>query len=150
MLPSEIVTVPAEDGTLLYGFGSSSPRGFRPGVKYPLIVEVYGGPGVQIVHNEWQGLNISQVMAHQGYIVWEMDNRGSSGRGHKFEEPIFRELGTREVEDQKLGVEYLIKQGFVDPSRVGITGWSYGGYMTIHCLLFASDVFKVLAWQALP
>jgi len=82
-------------------------------------------------------------MAHSGYLVWEMDNRGSAGRGHKFEEPIFREMGTHEVQDQKLGVEYLIKQGFVDPARVGITGWSYGGYMTIHCLLFANEVFKV-------
>ena len=142
LLPSEMVTVPAEDGTPLYG-RLIKPAGFQPGVKYPLIVQVYGGPGVQIIHNEWQGLNISQVLAHSGYLVWEMDNRGSSGRGHKFEAPIFREMGTREVQDQKLGVEYLIKQGFVDPARVGITGWSYGGYMTIHCLLFAPDVFKV-------
>jgi dipeptidyl-peptidase-4 len=142
LLPSEILTVAAEDGTLLYG-RLIKPAGFQPGVKYPLIVQVYGGPGVQIIHNDWQGLNTAQVMAHNGYVVWEMDNRGSSGRGHKFEEPIFREMGTREVQDQKLGVEYLIKQGFVDPARVGITGWSYGGYMTIHCLLFAPDVFKV-------
>ena len=142
LLPSEILTVPAEDGTLLYG-RLTKPVGFQAGIKYPLIVQVYGGPGVQIIHNEWQGLNISQVMAHHGYVVWEMDNRGSSGRGHKFEEPIFREMGTREVEDQKLGVAALIKQGFVDPARVGITGWSYGGYMTIHCLLFAPEVFKV-------
>jgi dipeptidyl-peptidase-4 len=141
LLPSEILSVPAEDGTLLYG-RLTKPAGFQQGVKYPLIVQVYGGPGVQIIRNDWQGLNISQVMAHRGYLVWEMDNRGSSGRGHKFEEPIFREMGTREVEDQKLGVEYLIKQGFVDPARVGITGWSYGGYMTIHCLLFAPEIFK--------
>jgi dipeptidyl-peptidase 4 len=125
LLPSEIVTVPAEDGTPLYG-RLTKPAGFQPGLKYPLIVQVYGGPGVQVIHNDWQGLNIGQVMAHKGYIVWEMDNRGSSGRGHKFEEPIFREMGTREVADQKLGVDYLIKQGFVDPARVGITGWSYG------------------------
>jgi dipeptidyl-peptidase-4 len=141
LLPSEILSVPAEDGTLLYG-RLTKPADFQRGVKYPLIVQVYGGPGVQIIRNDWQGLNITQVMAHRGYVVWEMDNRGSSGRGHKFEEPIFREMGTREVEDQKLGVEYLIKQGFVDPARVGITGWSYGGYMTIHCLLFAPEIFK--------
>jgi dipeptidyl-peptidase-4 len=142
LLPSEILAVPAEDGTVLYG-RLTKPVGFQPGVKYPLVVQVYGGPGVQIIRNEWQGLNIAQVMAHSGYLVWEMDNRGSAGRGHKFEEPIFREMGTHEVQDQKLGVEYLIKQGFVDPARVGITGWSYGGYMTIHCLLFAPEVFKV-------
>lgn len=140
LLPSEIVSVPADNGTTLYG-RLIKPAGFQPGVKYPLIVQVYGGPGVQTIRNEWQGLNISQVMAHRGYLVWEMDNRGSAGRGHKFEEPIYRELGTREVQDQKLGVEYLIKQGFVDPARVGITGWSYGGYMTIHSLLLAPKRF---------
>jgi dipeptidyl-peptidase 4 len=142
LLPSEIVKIAAEDGTPLYG-RLIKPAGFQPGVKYPLIVQVYGGPGVQIVQNDWQGINTTQLMAHRGYLVWEMDNRGSSGRGHKFEEPIFREMGTREVQDQKLGVEYLIKQGLVDPERVGIAGWSYGGYMTIHSMLLASDVFKV-------
>ncbi len=142
ILPSEILTIAADDGTPLYG-RLTKPAGFQPGVKYPLIVQVYGGPGVQTIHNEWQGISIAQVMAHSGYLVWQMDNRGSSGRGHKFEEPVFHELGAREVQDQKFGVEYLIKQGFVDPERVGITGWSYGGYMTIHSMLFASDVFKV-------
>jgi len=142
LLPSEIVKIAAEDGTPLYG-RLIKPAGFQPGVKYPLIVKVYGGPGVQIVRNEWQGVDSGQAMAHRGYLVWEMDNRGSSGRGHKFEEPVFRELGTHEVEDQKLGVEYLIKQGFVDPEHVGIVGWSYGGYMTIHSMLLAPGVFKV-------
>jgi dipeptidyl-peptidase-4 len=142
LLPSEIVKIAAEDGTPLYG-RLTKPAGFHSGVKYPLIVQVYGGPGVQVVRNEWQGVNIAQAMAHSGYLVWEMDNRGSSGRGHKFEDPIFRELGTHEVQDQKRGVEYLIQQGFVDPERVGITGWSYGGYMTVHSMLLASDVFKV-------
>lgn len=141
LLPSEFITVPAKDGPF-YG-RLIKPAGFQPGVKYPLIVEVYGGPGVQIVQNDWEGVNIAQVMAHAGYIVWSMDNRGSSGRGHKFEAPIFHEMGTHEVEDQKLGVEYLVQQGFVDPERVGITGWSYGGYMTVHSMLLAPDVFKV-------
>jgi dipeptidyl-peptidase-4 len=142
LLPSEIVKIAADDGTPLYG-RLTKPAGFQAGVKYPLIVQVYGGPGVQVVLNQWQGVNIGQALAHSGYLVWELDNRGSSGRGHKFEDPIFREMGTREVQDQKLGVEYLIKQGLVDPARVGITGWSYGGYMTIHSMLLASDVFKV-------
>ena len=142
LLPGEIVKVPAEDGTTLYG-RLIKPAGFQAAVKYPLIVQVYGGPGAQTIHNEWHGADIAQAMAHKGYVVWQMDNRGSAGRGHKFEEPIFREMGTREVADQMLGVEHLIKQGFVDPERVGITGWSYGGYMTIHSMLFAPDVFKV-------
>lgn len=142
MLPSEIVTIPSGDGAPLYG-RLTRPVGFQAGTRYPLIVQVYGGPGVQVIHNEWQGLNIAQVLAHRGYLVWEMDNHGSAGRGHQFEEPIFREMGTREVQDQVLGVEYLVKQGLVDPNRVGMTGWSYGGYMTIHSLLFAPTIFKV-------
>ncbi|MBV9158203.1 MAG: S9 family peptidase, partial [Acidobacteriaceae bacterium] len=87
--------------------------------------------------------DLDQVYAQRGYVVWQLDNRGSNGRGHAFEAPIFRELGKQEVADQRLGVEHLIGMGFADPKRVGVTGWSYGGYMTIHCLLFAPDVFKV-------
>ncbi len=82
-------------------------------------------------------------MAHRGYVVWTLDNRGSNNRGVAFEAPIYREMGKVEVADQRLGVEHLIKQGFVDPNRIGITGWSYGGYMTIHSMLLAPDVFKV-------
>jgi dipeptidyl-peptidase-4 len=112
-------------------------------VKYPAIVDVYGGPGVQTVRNQWYELDMDQVYAQRGYVVWQMDNRGSNGRGHAFETPIYRDLGKQEVADQRLGVEHLIGMGFVDAKRVGITGWSYGGYMTIHCLLFAPDVFRV-------
>ena len=141
ILPSEIVEVKSDDGSTLYG-RLTMPAGYQAGLKYPLIVEVYGGPGVQTVRNEWEGVSWAQVMAHRGYLIWQMDNHGSSGRGHQFEEPIYREMGTREVADQRLGVEYLVKQGLADPARVGITGWSYGGYMTIHALLLAPDVFK--------
>ena len=132
----------AEDGTVLYG-RLIKPSNFREGVKYPLIVYVYGGPGVQEIHNEWQTLDWQQVLADRGYLVWQLENRGSTGRGHAFEAPIYRELGKQEVADQRLGVEYLLSKGFVDRERIGITGWSYGGYMTIHCMLLAPDVFKV-------
>jgi dipeptidyl-peptidase-4 len=141
VLPTEIVEVPAPHGPTLYA-RLVKPAGFQPGTKYPAIVEVYGGPGVETVRNEWYDLE-SQLYAHRGYVVWQLDNRGSNGRGHAFEEPIYRELGKQEVADQRLGVEHLIALGFVDPKRVGITGWSYGGYMTIHSLLLAPDVFKV-------
>jgi len=140
--PVEIVQVKASDGVTLYG-RLTKPANYRPGAKYPLIVEVYGGPGVQLVRNAWSGVTWGQMMAQKGYMVFSLDNRGSSGRGHAFEEPIFHDLGATEVADQKAGVEYLIQQGLVDPNRVGITGWSYGGFMTIHSLLFAPDVFKV-------
>jgi len=139
--PIEIVQVPAPDGTILYA-ELIKPAGFEPGTKYPAIVNVYGGPGAQEVRDHWYGLD-AQLWAHRGYVVWQLDNRGSTGRGHAFEEPIYRELGKHEVADQRLGVEHLVAMGFVDPKRIGITGWSYGGYMTIHSLLLAPDVFKV-------
>ncbi len=140
--PAEIAEVKAEDGTVLYG-RLIKPSSFRDGVKYPLIVYVYGGPGVQEILNEWQPPDWQQALAERGYLVWQLENRGSKGRGHAFESPIYRELGKQEVADQRLGVEYLLKKGFADRERIGITGWSYGGYMTIHCMLLAPDVFKV-------
>ncbi|MFL6353308.1 MAG: DPP IV N-terminal domain-containing protein [Bryobacteraceae bacterium] len=142
VLPAEIVQVKTADGTILYA-RLIKPAGFQPGSKYPAVVDVYGGPGVQTIHDMWYGLDFAQVLAHRGYVVWQLDNRGSNGRGHAFEQPIYRELGKQEVADQRLGVEHLIGMGFVDPNRIGITGWSYGGYMTIRSLLLAPDVFKV-------
>jgi dipeptidyl-peptidase 4 len=141
VLPTEIVQVKAPGAPALYA-RLVRPAGFQPGTKYPAIVEVYGGPGVQTIRNQWYDLD-AQLFAHRGYVVWQLDNRGSNGRGHAFETPIFRELGKQEVADQRLGVEHLIAMGFVDHKRIGITGWSYGGYMTIHALLLAPDVFKV-------
>ncbi len=140
--PTEMVQVQAPDGAVLYA-KLIKPAGFRSGKKYPVIVDVYGGPQAQSVRNAWGGLNMDQVFAARGYVVWQLDNRGSFGRGHAFEAPLYREMGTHEVADQRLGVEYLIKQGIADPARIGITGWSYGGYMTIHSLLLAPDIFKV-------
>lgn len=141
VLPGEIIQVKAPDAILYARL--IKPAEFQPNTKYPAIVYVYGGPQVQMVRNVWYGLGWEQVLAHRGYVVWQLDNRGSAGRGHVFEEPLYRELGKQEIADQRLGVERLIQMGFVDPNRIGITGWSYGGYMTIRSLLFAPDVFKV-------
>ncbi len=142
ILPEEIVTLKTGDGTVLYA-RLIRPANFQPSTKYPAIVYVYGGPGAQSVTNHWYGLSWEQVLAHRGYVVWQLDNRGSKGRGLAFESGIYHELGKLEIADQRLGVEHLIEMGFVDPKRIGITGWSYGGYMTIHGLLFAADIFKV-------
>ncbi len=141
MLPSEIVLIKADDGTPLYG-RLIKPAGFEPGKKYPVAVKVYGGPGVQTVFNSWPGvLNTDQVLAQSGYVVWMLDNRGGSGRGHKFETAVYHDLGRREVEDQKAGVRYLDSLGFVDLRRVGVEGWSYGGYMTLRLLLTEPEMF---------
>ncbi len=142
LLPSEILPLKTPDGTTLYG-RLIKPAGFQAGTKYPAIVSIYGGPHFQTVRDIWPGVSFDQVLAHRGYVIWQLDNRGSSDRGTKFEAPIYREMGKVEVADQRFGVQQLIQMGFVDPARIGITGWSYGGYMTIHSLLFAPDVFKV-------
>ncbi len=141
ILPTEIHTLKTTDGTLLYG-KLIKPAGFQAGRKYPVIVQVYGGPHAQAVRNSWAGANIDQVYAHAGFVMWQLDNRGTSGRGHIFETPVSRKLGIVELQDQLLGIDYLKKLGFVDEARIGVNGWSYGGFMTLNCLLNAPDVFR--------
>jgi dipeptidyl-peptidase-4 len=139
--PSAIVQLKAQDGKLLYG-RVLKPANFRAGEKYPAVVMVYGGPGVQTVLNAWKDVDLAEVLAARGFVVWELDNRGSAGRGHAFETPLYRRFGKTELADQLDGVRYLLAQGFVDPARVGIYGWSYGGFLTLYSLLNAPDVFR--------
>jgi dipeptidyl-peptidase-4 len=141
VLPYEIVQVQAADGTVLYG-RLLKPAGVDPSRKYPVVVKVYGGPNVQSVQNHWIAApSVDQVLAHQGFVVWALDNRGSFYRGHKFESAVFRDLGAVELEDQKAGIERLVSLGIADPKRIGIYGWSYGGYMTLYSLLHAPELF---------
>jgi dipeptidyl-peptidase-4 len=139
--PSEIVQFQGKSGTTFYAM-LIKPAGFDPKKKYPVLVNVYGGPHAQAVRNAWPGVGIDQVFAQRGYVVWQMDNRGTGGRGHAFETPVFRKLGAVELADQRDGIEHLIAMGFVDAARIGVTGWSYGGFMTIDMLLEAGDVFR--------
>ncbi len=139
--PTEMVEVKAQDGALLYA-RLVKPAGFDPNRKYPAVVMVYGGPHTQTVRNAWPGLTIDQALAHRGFVVWQLDNRGSAGRGHRWESALYRRLGARELEDQVRGVEHLVSMGFVDPRRVGIHGSSYGGYMTLYALLHAPGTFR--------
>ncbi len=141
LLPTEIVKVPAEDGTTLYA-RLIKPAKFDPAKKYPAIVMIYGGPHTQTVTDAWSGASFNQAMAHRGFVIWQLDNRGSSGRGHRFEAKLYRRLGMQELEDQLKGLDNLIAQGFVDPARVGIHGWSYGGFMTLYSMLNAPHSFK--------
>jgi dipeptidyl-peptidase-4 len=141
VLPTEIVNVKASDGTLLYA-RLIKPSNFQPGEKYPAVVMVYGGPGVQEVRNSWAGATWDQVLAQRGFVIWQLDNRGSAGRGHAFETPLFRQFGKTELADQLDGIHYLVAQSFVDPARIGVHGWSYGGYMTLYSLLNAPDMFR--------
>jgi dipeptidyl-peptidase-4 len=143
ILPTEVVTFKGADGaTVLHG-RIIKPAGFEPGKKYPVIMNVYGGPGVGgPVRNAWAGITVDQVYAHKGYVVWESENRGILGHGHAFETAIYRKLGVTELADQVAGVKYLISLGYVDPARIGIHGWSYGGFMTLNAMLNAPDVFR--------
>ena len=141
-LRPEIVQFKADDGTVLYGH-LVKPAGFQGGKKYPVVVMVYGGPGVALpVRNAWLGVGLEQVLAHRGYVVWQAENRGGAGRGHAFETGIYHKLGVTELADQVAGVNYLVSLGFADPQRIGIRGWSYGGFMTINALLNAPSVFR--------
>jgi dipeptidyl-peptidase-4 len=131
--PVENLSFRGKDGTLFYG-QIIKPKGFDPSRKYPAIVMVYGGPHVQTVRDTWSGPNWEQALAAKGYVIWRMDNRGSYFRGHAFERGVHKQLGRQELADQLEGVEHLLGMGFVDPRRVGIYGWSYGGYMTLYSL----------------
>jgi dipeptidyl-peptidase-4 len=142
--PLEFVAVTADDGTKLNA-SIIKPPDFDPTKKYPVLINVYGGPHVQLVRNTWGGLRylLDQVYAAKGYIVFTVDNRGSWGRGHAFETPLYHQMGKIELQDQLAGVKYLKSLGYVDPARIGITGGSYGGYMTLEALFNAPDVFKL-------
>lgn len=133
----EFGTLEAEDGQTLH-YSILKPADFDPSKSYPAIVEVYGGPHVQTVDRDWESLS-DQYLARQGYIVFRLDNRGSSNRGHRFEAPIFRQTGGPEVRDQLAGVDWLKAQPFIDADRIAIQGWSYGGYMTLMTILQAPE-----------
>jgi dipeptidyl-peptidase 4 len=138
----EFTSIKTSDGATLYA-SMIKPPDFDAAKKYPVLVEVYGGPGAQSVRDEWSPTRFwSQLMAQRGYIIWSLDNRGSLGRGHNFETPIYHHFGAIELDDQVAGVNYLKSLPYVDGNRIGIWGWSYGGYMTLQALLHASDVFK--------
>ena len=141
ILPTEIVELKSSDGALLYA-RMIKPAGFSPEKKYPVIVTIYGGPHAQSVLDAWHGANFDQVLAQKGYLIWQLDNRGSSGRGHLWESKIYHETGAQELKDQLEGIHYLETLGFADMTRIGISGWSYGGYMTLYTLANAPNVFR--------
>jgi dipeptidyl-peptidase-4 len=141
--PVEFSTVKSHDGVALNCFLIKPPH-FDPAKKYPVIVYTYGGPHAQVVLNVWEGPTFlwHQMMAQKGYIIFALDNRGSAGRGHVFEEPIHYRFGAQELSDQRDGVAWLQRQPWLDPNRMGIWGWSYGGHMTLHAMFEANNLFK--------
>jgi len=141
--PVEFLELAANDGTKLHA-SVIRPPDFDASRKYPVIVNVYGGPHIQNVRNEWGSTDFLwlELMAEKGYIIFTLDNRGSYERGHAFETPIYHQFGKVELEDQLTGVKYLKSLPYVDGSRIGIFGWSYGGTMTLVAMFNAPDVFR--------
>jgi len=140
----EFIQIKANDGTILNGY-IMKPIDIGKDEKLPVLMHVYGGPGRQTVLNSWGGQNDiwHQYLVGQGYIVVSVDNRGTDGRGIKFKHVTYGQMGKLELEDQITVATYLSTLNYVDPSRIGIWGWSYGGYLSSLCLFKGHDYFKI-------
>ena len=134
----------ADDSTDLY-YRLVLPTDFDPAKKYPTVVYVYGGPHAHNVDARWHYASRSweTYMAQRGYVLFILDNRGSENRGRDFEQATFRHLGQVEMQDQMRGVDFLRTLSYVDTTRLGVHGWSFGGFMTISLMTNYPDVFKV-------
>ena len=138
-------TVPSADGRWENWYRLYKPVGFDPARKYPVILYVYGGPHSQMVQDRWLG-NIRMwelYMAQRGYVVYVQDNRGTSNRGAAYEKAIHRRCGQVEMEDQMAGIRMLKSLPWVDTTRIGVHGWSYGGFMTISLMTHYPETFPV-------
>jgi dipeptidyl-peptidase-4 len=145
-VPEEFGSLTASDGQQLY-YRLIKPANMQPGKRYPVIIDTYGGPHFQYVKQDWmggaraaQGL-FRQVLAQQGFVVFSLDNRGSGYRGTAFETALALRTGKVEIEDQLRGVDYLRSLPFVAGDRIGIMGWSYGGYTSLMALT-TTDAFR--------
>lgn len=138
-------TIKAADGTTDLYYRMVKPVNFDPNKKYPTVVYVYGGPGIRNVEARWHyaSRGWETYMAQKGYLLFILDNRGSCDRGRDFEQATFRHLGVEEMKDQIKGVEYLKSLAYVDTTRLGVHGWSFGGFMTTSLMTTYPDVFKV-------
>ena len=142
--PVEFGTLTAADGRTPLNYSLIKPTGFDPSKRYPVAVYVYGGPASQTVTDSWPGRGdhlFNQYLAQHGYVVFSLDNRGTPRRGRDFGGALYGVQGTVEVADQLKGVEWLKQQPWVDPARIGVQGWSNGGYMTLMLLAKASDQY---------
>lgn len=139
-----LFTIKNNEGTDLY-CRMFKPVDFDSTKKYPVLIYLYNGPHSQLVTNSWMagGEVWYQYMAQKGFIVFTLDGRGTSYRGKDFEQAIFRQLGTKEMEDQLKGVDYLKSLPYVDANRLGVHGWSYGGFMTTSLMTRNAGIFKV-------
>ena len=144
-VPIELGTVKSADGKYDNYYRLMKPLDFDPAKKYPVIMYVYGGPHSQMVKNDYLASlrRWEMYMAQRGYVVFAMDNRGTSNRGAEFEKAIHRQCGQVEMADQMEGMKWLMSHDWVDKERIGVHGWSYGGFMTISLITNYPDIFKV-------
>lgn len=138
-------TIKAADGETDLYYRLIKPVNFDPNKKYPAIIYVYRGPHAQMIHNTrfYDARGWDLYMAQQGYVMLTVDNRGSDNRGIKFENCTFRHLGTEEMKDQVQGAKFLQSLPYVDADKIGVHGWSFGGFMTTNLMLTYPDIFKV-------
>jgi dipeptidyl-peptidase-4 len=140
----EFFTFKTSDGIELNGWKILPPN-FDPNKKYPVLFDVYGGPGSQTVLNSYRPGDFTwhQMLAQKGYIIVSVDNRGTGARGQEFKKMTYKELGKYELRDQVEAAKYFAAQTYVDPARIGIWGWSYGGFMSTLCITRGADVFSM-------
>ncbi len=141
--PKTFFTFTTPDGVELNGW-MIKPLDFDPAKKYPVLMSVYGGPGSQTVRNSWGGADYLwyQLLAAKGYMIVSVDNRGTGARGNAFKTVTYKNLGKWETNDQVGAAKYLASLPYVDGARIGIWGWSYGGYMTLMAATVGADVFS--------
>ena len=142
--PTAFHPLTAADGKTTLFYSLITPPGFDPGKRYPVVVYVYGGPATQTVTDSWPGRGdhfFNQYLAQRGYVVFSLDNRGTPRRGRDFGGALYGRQGTVEVDDQRKGIEWLRAQPWVDGDRIGVHGWSNGGYMTLMLLAKAPGDF---------
>jgi dipeptidyl-peptidase-4 len=144
----EFGTLKASDGEVLH-YEILKPIGFDPARKYPAIVSVYGGPHAQTVSRSWQKVG-ERPYLEDGYVIFKLDNRGSTNRSAKFKRALDRRMGTVEVEDQLAGAKFLAGLPYVDADKLGVMGWSYGGFMTLMLMTAPDTPFKAGAAGAPP
>ena len=140
--PVEFFDFQTEEGTTLNGY-MIKPKNVDNGREHPLLMHVYGGPGSQQVMDNWRGQNMAwfQMLVQQGFVVAVVDNRGTGARGELMKKQTYLTLGKQETEDQISAAKFLGKKPFIDDEKIGIFGWSYGGFMALHCILQGNDVF---------
>lgn len=140
--PVEFFDFKTEEGTTLNGY-MIKPKNVNDGKEHPLLMHVYGGPGSQQVLDNWRGANMAwfQMLVQQGFVVVVVDNRGTGARGELLKKQTYLTLGKQETEDQIAAAKWLGDKSFIDEDKIGIFGWSYGGFMALHCILQGSEVF---------